>query len=129
MSFPASAISPPGGDGIGWFIDQGSTTLASGQLANGGQVTAELTDLNQKDRFRFEARQGQLLTARVQRTSGVSLQPWIELIDPSGAKESSANGYGNAQVTLESKLASSGTYTLVVGGQNTGPYLVTLSLQ
>ena len=108
---------------VTWALDR------FGQLANGGQVNAELTDPDQKDRFRFEARQSQLLTARVQRTSGVSLEPWIQLIDPSGAKESSANGYGNAQVTLESKLASSGTYTLVVGGQNTGPYLVTLSIQ
>ena len=29
-------LDPGAGDGVGWFIDQGSTTLASGRIANGG---------------------------------------------------------------------------------------------
>lgn len=118
-------ISPFQGGGpysVTWFLDR------YGQLANGGRVNAEITDPYQKDRFRFEASQGQLLSAQVQRTAGVSLQPWIYLIDPSGAMESSADAWTMGQVTLETKLASSGTYMLMVGGQNTGPYLVTLSI-
>jgi hypothetical protein len=118
-------ISPFQGAGpysVTWFLDR------YGQLASGGRVNAEIADPYQKDRFRFEATQGQLLSAHVERTAGVSLQPWINLIDPSGASESSADSWPLGQVTVEWKLASSGTYMLVVGGQNTGPYLVTLSI-
>jgi hypothetical protein len=118
-------ISPFQGAGpysVTWFLDR------YGQLANGGRVNGEISDPDQKDRFRFEATQGQLLSAQVQRTSGVSLLPWIELVDPRGARESATSSLSLAQITLETKLASSGTYTLVVGGQNTGPYLVTLSI-
>jgi hypothetical protein len=70
-----------------------------------------------------------LLTAQVQRTSGVSLGPRLDVLDPTGATEQSADGYGAAQVKLETKLASGGTYMLVVGGKNTGPYMVTLSIR
>jgi hypothetical protein len=108
---------------VSWSLDR------FGQLVNGGQVSAELANPSQHDRYRFEASQGQLLTAQVQRTSGVSLVPWLDLLDPTGATEQSADGYGAAQVKLETKLASSGTYMLVVGGKNTGPYMVTLSIR
>jgi hypothetical protein len=36
VSAEFSDLDPDGGDGIGWFIEQGSTFIASGQLANGG---------------------------------------------------------------------------------------------
>jgi hypothetical protein len=118
-------ITPYEGSGpysVAWFLDR------FGQLGDGGQVNAEIADPDQKDRYRFDATQGQLLKVQVQRTSGVSLQPWIDLVDPSGARESTADSRG-PQVTLETKLASGGSYTLVVGGHDTGPYLVTLSIR
>lgn len=119
-------VSPFQGSGsytVTWYLDR------FGQLANGGEVDAEISDQGQMDRYHFEGRQDQLLTARVQRTSGVSLQPWIELIDATGTSEKYVDGFGQAHVTLEEKLASSGTYTLAVGGRNTGPYAVTIMLR
>jgi hypothetical protein len=119
-------VSPVQGSGpytLTWDLDR------FGQLSSGGQVNAEITDPDQKDRFHFDGKQGQLLTARMQRTSGVSLQPWIDLVDPTGTSEKTVDGFGQPQVTLEAKLASSGTYMLKVGGRNTGPYVVTLSLR
>ena len=59
---------------------------------------------------------------------GLAGPEWVELIDPTGAKEETADSY-RGQATLETKLASSGTYILVVGGRSTGPYMVTLSIR
>lgn len=118
-----SAFTGTGPYSVAWSLDR------FGQLANGEQVSAALVDPAQNDRYRFEGKQGQALTARAQRTSGVSLEPRLTLLDPTRAKEQTADSYGAAQVTLETKLASSGTYMLVVSGQNTGPYMVTLSIR
>jgi hypothetical protein len=122
-SIVISASQGAGPYSVEWSLDR------FGQLTSDAQVAAEIAHPNQKDRYRFEATQGQLLNARVQRSSGVSLQPSINLIDPSGALEDSVDAFGLAQATLQRKLASSGTYLLVVGGTNTGPYQVTLSLR
>jgi hypothetical protein len=107
---------------IAWSLDR------FGQLADGGRTTSEITDSFRADRYRFEGGQGQTLRAHVQRTAGVSLQPSTQLVDPSGAREASADSVGQPNVLLQTKLASSGAYVLVVGGRNTGPYEVTVSL-
>src|SRR5439155_17203492 len=59
------------------FAPRGVTQSVSGSINARGQ----------KDRYRFDGVQGQLLEARVKRTSGISLQPELELLDPNGRSE------------------------------------------
>ena len=106
-----------------WSLDR------FGQLVSGGEVSAEITERNQQDRYHFEARQGQVLDARVTRTSGVSLHPGLELVDPMGLREAYTIITLNADAHLERQLASSGTYQLVVSGSGLGPYTVSLTLR
>jgi hypothetical protein len=106
-----------------WSLDR------FGQLASGGEVSAELTERNQMDRYRFQARQGQTVEARVKRTSGISLQPGLDLYDPMLLREASAITSFTGEAHLERQLASSGTYELVVSGSGQGPYTVTLTIR
>ena len=90
----------------------------------------ELAEAGQVDRYRFQANQGQLLTAHAQRAAGVSLEPGLSLIDPSDAREMGRGALGQGEVTVAGKLASGGMYTLAVsGGGSFGPYVVSLSLR
>src|SRR5581483_6104972 len=109
---------------VTWWLDR------LGALVNGGTVNATLGDVGQKDRYRVDAQQGQLLQAQVKRTSGITLQPYLELIDPSGAREATGAARSSGEASLEQRLASSGAYTLVVqASSGTGPYSVTLTLR
>lgn len=106
-----------------WWIDR------MGGLGNGGEVSAAITDNGQMDRYLFNGRQGQRLEARVKRTSGISLRPFIQLIDPTGQREADASPSGS-EAFLERQLASSGTYTLVISAyEGQGPYSVTLAIR
>ncbi|MBV9173260.1 MAG: hypothetical protein JOZ81_24610 [Chloroflexi bacterium] len=106
-----------------WTLDR------FGQLTSGNEVTGAIDQADQVDRYRFEGAQGQVIRARAYRTSGVSLEPRLDLVDPTGATETTVDGYGRPDITLQSKLASSGTYLLAVSGQKTGPYAVSLTLE
>jgi hypothetical protein len=105
-----------------WSLDR------IGQLANGGEVSAEITERDQLDRYHFQARQGQVVDARVKRTSGISLQPELDLYDPMALREAYTFTGFTGEAHLERQLASSGTYTLVVTGSGQGPYTVSLTL-
>src|SRR6266849_5050353 len=86
----------------GWALDR------YGQLASGGEVSAEITERNQQDRYHFEARQGQVVDARVKRTAGISLQPGFDLFDPMGLREAYTVAGSSGEAHLERQLASSG---------------------
>jgi len=106
-----------------WALDR------FGQLASGGEVSAEITERNQQDRYHFEARQGQVVDARVKRTSGISLQPGFDLFDPMGLREAYTIAGYSGEAHLERQLDSSGTYQLVVSNSGQGPYTVSLTLR
>jgi hypothetical protein len=77
-------------------------------------ASGTIQDRNQKDQHAFDGRQGQLLELRVKRTSGVGLQPRVQLVDPSGVVEDYTTFANGPQASLEKRLASSGSYTAVV---------------
>ena len=106
-----------------WSLDR------IGQLASGGEVSAEISERDQWDRYHFQAHQGQVVDARVKRTSGISLQPGLDLYDPMGLREAYTITSFTGEAHLERQLASSGTYTLVVSGSGQGPYTVSLTLR
>jgi hypothetical protein len=106
-----------------WSLDR------IGQLASGGEVSAEITERDQWDRYHFQARQGQVVDARAKRTSGISLQPGLDLYDPMGLREAYTITSFTGEAHLERQLASSGTYTLVVSSSGLGPYTVSLTLR
>lgn len=117
-----SAYQWPGPYSINWALDR------FGQLADSGVVNSEITSTFQVDRYRLDGRQGQALRVRVERSAGVSLQPTLRLIDPSGASEASADSYGQPNVSLQTNLASTGTYIVVVGSRNAGQYQLAVTL-
>ena len=73
---------------------------------------------------------GQMLEVRAKRTSGISLQPYLVLIDPTGEREATGTTQNGGGVVLDRQLASSGAYTLIVqASSGSGPYSVTLTLR
>jgi len=109
-----------------WTLDR------FGRLVDGAAVDAEIGESGQWDRYRIEARQGQRLEARVRRASGVGFYGTLSLVDSAGAEEQGGtpNDQGGAFLRVQ-RLASSGTYTLVVSGVGgaVGPYTVSLLLR
>jgi hypothetical protein len=101
------------------FAPRGATEHGSGMIAKEAQ----------RDTYAFDGTQAQLLEVRAKRTSGVSLEPQIELLDPSGLSEELAKSSNGAQMLLEGSLASTGRYTIVVSAsRGVGPYWVDWAL-
>ncbi len=117
-----------GGPGQGPYVATWSLDRF-GHLVSDEEVSAEITERSQQDRYRFEARQGQILDASVKRTSGIGLQPSLDVIDPMSLHEASGSFGMTGESHLEQKLASSGTYLLVVSGSGQGPYTIRLTLR
>ena len=96
---------------VAWNLDR------IGLLVPGSDVSGQIADRGQRDRYKLDAQQGQILELRVNRMSGVTLTPGLILIDPTGAEEAGAGtGFCNPESFLKRKLASSGTYTVIVVG-------------
>jgi hypothetical protein len=106
-----------------WWLDR------FGQLVSGGEVSAEIAERTQVDRYHFQARQGQVVDVRIKRTSGISLQPGLDLYDPMGTREAYAITSFTGEAHLERQLASTGTYQLIVSSSGQGPYTVSLTLR
>ena len=84
--------------------------LVAHRRVRDGAVNGQLDEPQQKDRYHFDGQQGRAIEAQVQRTSGVALRPWLELVDPTGTTEADATiGAFTGTVTLSKVLASSGT--------------------
>jgi hypothetical protein len=108
----------------------GESFAPTGQM---GSASGSIDNAGQRDRYGLEVTQGQLLEVRVTRTSGITLSPNIVVLDPTGQQEASA-GPGVCtppEAFPERRLASSGTYTLVVSGcgGTRGRYTVSLVLR
>ena len=115
-------------DGTGPYSASWSINRLGG-LVSGSEANATISENGQTDRYLFEAKQGQRIEARVKRTSGVSFRPYIQLIDPTGQRESEANPSG-AEAFVERVLASSGTYVLSVSAYDgQGPYSIALTIR
>jgi hypothetical protein len=88
---PAPSTAPSGLS----FAPRGVSDSASGTLAS----------QDQRDSFPFQGTQGQLSEPRVRRTSGLTLMPRVELLDPSGAYEVKPHYSSGPEVQVERTLA------------------------
>jgi len=103
----------------------GVTPLLSGQIALG-----ELSGLGEQDLYTFSAAEGNRVTIAAKPVDNSELDLKLKLLAPSGFLVASDDnsGYANEPIIRDQLLQESGTYTVVVSGNTTGKYELTIQI-
>lgn len=108
-------------------VDEGGP-IASGQTVSGG-ISPPGDD---RDNWTFSGNRVDTVTIRLNKASASGLDPYLELIAPSGGRETENNDTGSSLNSLINnwELRETGTYTIVARGygSSTGAYALYFSL-
>lgn len=105
----------------------------SGPISSGRTVSGYIGRSGERDDWPFRGSRGDRVTIRLNKASGSGLDPYLELVAPSGARETyndDGGGYPNSLIS-NWELRESGTYTIVASGwlgSSTGAYTLSFSL-